>query len=238
MEGLGRTINGTYAEYTSVPLTNVMKIDSELPWEKLAAIPETFATAWTCLFRNLELKKGDGLLIRGATSSLGQAALKLAVNAGAEVIGTTRNEARMAKLTDMGARRVEVESRDLSERLQGSRKIDAVLNLVGNSVLLGSMKLVRRGGHMCLAGFLGGLAPIEFNSLLQMSSSIHFSLFASFTFGTPEFLLSDVPLQSIIEDVENGILEASPSRVSALKRSEAHRLMGSNEANGKMVVKV
>lgn len=97
-------MNGTYAEYTSAPLTNVMEIDSELPWEKLAAIPETFATAWTCLFRNLELKKGDSLLIRGATSSFGQAALKLAVNAGAEVIATTRNEARMAKLTEMGAR--------------------------------------------------------------------------------------------------------------------------------------
>jgi NADPH:quinone reductase len=215
-----------------------MKIDSGLPWEKLAAIPETFATAWTCLFRNLELKKGGSLLIRGATSSLGQAALKLAVNAGAEVIATTRNEARMAKLTDMGARRVEVESRDLSERLQGSRKIDAVLNLVGNSVLLDSMKLVRRGGHMCLAGFLG-LAPIEFNPLLQMPSGVHFSIFGSFTFETPEFLLSDVPLQSIIEDVENGILEASPSRVFSFEEiREAHRLMESNEANGKMVVKV
>jgi Zinc-binding dehydrogenase len=114
------------------------------------------------------------------------------------------------------------------------RKIDAVLKIVGNSVLLDSMKLVRRGGHMCLAGFLEGLGPIEFNPLLQMPSGVHFSFFGSFTFGTPEFLLSDVPLQSIIEDVENGILEASPSRVFSFEEiREAHRLMESNEETGR-----
>lgn len=242
MGGLGRTINGTYAEYTSVPVTNVTKIYSNLPWEKLAAIPETFATAWTCLFRNLELKTGDRLLVRGATSSLGQAALKLAVHAGAEVIVTTRNEGRKAKLREMGARRVEIESSDLSARLQGGLKVDAVLNLVGNSVLLDSMKLLRRGGRMCPAGFLGGLAPIEdFNPLLQMPSDVHFSFFGSFVFGTPEFPLSDVPLQSIVDDVAKGTLDASPSHVFSFqveKVREAHRVVESNQANGKMVVKV
>src|SRR5271170_5384125 len=73
------------------------------------------ATAWTCLFRNIELKKGQTLLIRGATSSLGQAALNLAVRAGARVITTTRNEMRFAKLKEMGAIQVEVERPDLSE---------------------------------------------------------------------------------------------------------------------------
>jgi NADPH2:quinone reductase len=73
MGGLGRTINGSYAEFTRVPVANVALIDSDLPWAELAAIPETYATAWTCLFRNLELRQGQLLLIRGATSSFGQA---------------------------------------------------------------------------------------------------------------------------------------------------------------------
>jgi NADPH:quinone reductase-like Zn-dependent oxidoreductase len=73
MGGLGRTINGSYAEYTRAPASNVALIESDLPWAELAAIPETYATAWTCLFRNLEIKKGQLLLIRGATSSFGQA---------------------------------------------------------------------------------------------------------------------------------------------------------------------
>src|SRR5262249_41151988 len=52
MGGLGRTINGSYAEYTRVRAANVALIDSELRWSQLAALPETYATAWTCLFRN------------------------------------------------------------------------------------------------------------------------------------------------------------------------------------------
>src|SRR6201994_564233 len=51
MGGMGRTINGSYAEYPRPPATNVAQIESELPWEDLAAIPESYATAWTCLFR-------------------------------------------------------------------------------------------------------------------------------------------------------------------------------------------
>src|SRR6201987_1693903 len=82
MGGLGRTINGSYAEYTRAPVSNVALIDADLPWAELAAIPETYATAWTCLFRNLEIQRGQLLVIRGATSSLGQAALKMAAQAG------------------------------------------------------------------------------------------------------------------------------------------------------------
>src|ERR1700754_1500246 len=62
MGGLGRTINGSYAEYTRAPATNVAAIESDLPWAELAAIPETYATAWTCLFRNLEIAKGQTLV--------------------------------------------------------------------------------------------------------------------------------------------------------------------------------
>src|SRR5262249_14231535 len=90
MGGLGRTINGSYAEHASAPFSNGPPTESALPWADLAAIPETFATAWTCLFRNLEIKRGQLLVIRGGPSSFGQAALKMAVNAGVRVIATTR----------------------------------------------------------------------------------------------------------------------------------------------------
>ena len=103
MGGLGRTINGSYAEYTRAPVTNVAAIESGLSWADLAAIPETYATAWTCLFRNLEIAPGQTLVIRGATSSFGQAALNMAVNAGAKVIATTRSRDRFPMLEALGA---------------------------------------------------------------------------------------------------------------------------------------
>ncbi|MBN3751342.1 zinc-binding dehydrogenase [Paraburkholderia sp. Tr-20389] len=238
MGGLGRTINGSYAEYTRAPVSNVALIESDLPWAELAAIPETYATAWTCLFRNLDIQAGQTVVIRGATSSFGQAAVNLAVNAGAKVIATTRNPARFAMLEALGASRVELEGPDLSKRIAEAKQIDAVLDLVGNSVILDSLAMLRRGGRACLAGWLGGLAPIpEFNPLLQMSSGVYLTFFGSFVFGTPGFPLSDVPLQAIAADVAAGRFSARPSRVFSFDQiREAHRVMEANEAGGKMVV--
>jgi NADPH2:quinone reductase len=238
MGGLGRTINGSYAEYTRAPVSNVALIDAALPWAELAGIPETYATAWTCLFRNLEIKHGQLLVIRGATSSFGQAALKMAVNAGLRVIATTRNRERFAQLGKFGAERCEIERPDLSKHIPEAKKIDAVLDLVGNTVMLDSLAMLRRGGRSCLAGWLGGLDPIpDFNPLLQMASGIYLTFFGSFVFGTPGFPLSDVPLQQIAEDAAAGRLDAKPARVFGFDEiQEAHRVMESNQAGGKIVV--
>ena len=237
MGGMGRTINGSYAEYTSVPVSNVLAIESELSWAELAAIPESYATAWTCLHRNLELKSGQTLVLRGATSALGQAALNIAAHAGANVIATTRNPDRAQKLTALGARRVELERPDLSRHI-AEKRVDAVLDLVGNSTILDSMAMVRRGGRVCLAGFLGGLAPVaSFNPLLEMPSSVQFSFFGSFVFGALEFPVSDVPFQEIVDRVAAGEYQAKPARVFRFEEiQDAHRLMESNQANGKIVV--
>jgi len=238
MGGLGRTINGSYAEQTRAPASNVALIESDLPWAELAAIPETYATAWTCLFRNLEIVEGQPLVIRGATSSFGQAALNMAVNAGVRVIATTRSETRFGMLEKLGAMRVEREGPDLSKRIAETKRLDAVLDLVGNSTILDSLAMLRRGGRACLAGWLGGLAPIaDFNPLLQMASGVYLTFFASFVFGTPGFPLSDVPLQDIARQVAAGRLKAKPARVFRFEEiREAHRVMEANEAGGKMVV--
>src|SRR5580658_9196354 len=238
MGGMGRTINGSYAEYTNAPVANVALIEANLPWEELAAIPETYATAWTCLFRNLEIQKGQLLLIRGATSSFGQAALKLAVNAGARVIATTRSKERFPLLEKLGAERCEIERPDLSKHIAEAKKIDAVLDLVGNTVVLDSLAMLRRGGRSCLAGWLGGLEPIhDFNPLLQMASGVYLTFFGSFVFGTPAFPLSDVPLSQIAADAAAGRLDVKPARTFRFGEiQEAHRVMEGNQAAGKIVV--
>jgi len=240
MGGLGRTINGSYAEYTKAVASNVVKVETRLSWEELAAIPQSYATAWTCLFRNLQLKAGQKLVIRGASSSFGQAALNLAVNAGIHVIATTRRSDPTDILISRGAMRVEFESPYLSKEIQDAKEIDAVLDLVGNSTILDSLNMLRRGGHACLAGFLGGLAPVpDFNPLLQMASGVYFSFFGSFVFGQPQFPLSDVPLQEIVDQVESGKYQAKPWKVLRFDEiHEAHRLMEANQLNGKMVVVV
>jgi NADPH:quinone reductase-like Zn-dependent oxidoreductase len=218
----------------------VVPLKTDLAWGELAAIPEVYATAWSCLHGNLDLRPGQKLLIRGATSALGQAALNIAVNAGAEVIATTRSRERFSNLESLGAQRVELESADLSPRIRQSYPggIDAVFELVGNSTLLDSLATLRRGGRLVLAGFLGGLAPIaSFNPLLQVPSGVHFSFFGSFMYGTPEFPLSEIPFQTIVDRAAAGAYKAKPAKVFRFDQiQDAHRLMESNQANGKIVV--
>ncbi len=73
----------------------------------------------------------------------------------------------MPTLEALGAVRAEVETPDLSKRIAEAATIDAVLDLVGNSTLLDSLAMLRRAGRACLAGWLGGLAPIaDFNPQL------------------------------------------------------------------------
>src|SRR5262249_45656610 len=117
MGGLGRTINGSYAESTRAPVSNVAAIESDLSYAERAAMPATYAAAWTCVVRSRQIAQGQTLVIRGATSSFGQAALTMAVNAGAKVIATTRSRDRFPMLESLGAVRAEVEGPDLSRRI-------------------------------------------------------------------------------------------------------------------------
>src|SRR5262245_61832699 len=130
MCGLGRTINGSYAELTNPPVANIIAIETDMSWEELAVLPEAYATACTCLLRNLEIKRAETLVIRGATSALGRAALNIAHDTGAKIIATTRKKERFDVLKELGAERCELESPDLSTMLAESKRIDAVLDLV------------------------------------------------------------------------------------------------------------
>ena len=237
--GMGRTRNGSYAEYTCVPLRNVYPLETALDWATLAAIPESYATAWSCLFANLRISAGQVLFVRGGTSALGQAAINSAKQEGVTVFTSTRSESKVALLAELGASRVLIENGNLSEaaRAFSPDGIDGVLDLIGNSTLLDSLRMARKGGRVCVAGFLGSSEPIAFDWLAHMPFGVDVNAFASLLFGTKDFPHSDVPMQEIVDRVANGIYKTRPVKVFPFEQlPDAHRLMESNSANGKIVV--
>ena len=240
MGGLGRTRNGSYAEYVAAPATNVARIDTSLSWTDLAAIPESYATAWSAIHGNLELQSGQTLVVRGATSALGQAAVNIASDLGAIVIATTRREDRAELLRSLGADEVVIDNGQIANTVGDlvDGGADRVLDLVGNSVLRDSLSAVRVNGRVCQAGFLGGLEPVDqFLPIIDMPSGVQLSFFGSFELGTDAFPLSTVPLQQIVGKVEAGDYTASPSRVFAFENiADAHRVMERGDAVGKLVV--
>jgi NADPH:quinone reductase-like Zn-dependent oxidoreductase len=239
--GMARTRNGSYAELVTVPATNVVAIETTLGWPELAAIPEVYATAWVALHDNLALQPGETIVVRGATSGLGHAAVNLAVDHGATVIATTRREERRALLEELGADTVLIDTGAIAPEVRRAHGdgADCLLDLVGNRVLRDSLRAVRPKGRVCQIGFLGGLAPVAgFDPLADLPSGVQLSTFASaFVLGDGHFPLASVPLQDIVDKVAAGVLRAAPSRVFAFDEiADAHRLMDAGEAGGKLVV--
>jgi len=237
--GMGRTRNGSYAELVTVPAGNVVEVSTSLPWTDLVALPEVYATAWAGLRQNLDLHPGQTVLIRGATSALGQAAVNVAAELGAAVIATTRRPDRAALLERIGAKTVLIDDGRLADQQAGV--VDCVLDLVGNSVLRDSLRIVRPRGRVCQLGFLGGLEPVaDFNPIADMPSGVQFSFYASaFVLGTSDFPLAEIPLTEMIAKAENGRYQAKPARVFGFDDNvEAHRVMESGLAGGKMTVSV
>ena len=243
MGGMGRLINGSYAELVNAPASNVVAIKTDLSWEDLAAVPESYATAWSGVCGNLAVSAGQTLVVRGATSALGQAAINIAADMGVRVIATTRNAKRASMLEKLGAKEVLLESPELSKRVRElhPKGVDAVLDIVGNSTVLDSLAMTRRGGRVCVVGLLDHVESIaNFNPMFQMPHvGVHFSCFVSWAYGTPEYPLSDVPFQAMVERVAAGAYKAKPPKVFRFEDIQAvHRLMESNEANGKIVVRI
>jgi NADPH:quinone reductase-like Zn-dependent oxidoreductase len=240
MGGMGRTRNGSYAELTCVPASNVVALDTDLAWPDLAAIPESYATAWGCLSENMQLRNGDTVLIRGGTSALGQAAINIAVHSeGVKVLATTRNPDHVALLQRLGCVDVLLEADGLSGLLreQYPRGVDSVLDIVGNTTLLDSLKMVKKGGYVCNAGFLGGRDPISFNPIAHLPSSVNLNFFGSFMFGSDTFPLSTVPLQEIVDKSAQGIYQNKPVKTFRFEDiGLAHDLMEADRAVGKIVV--
>ena len=237
--GMGRTRNGSYAELVTVPAGNVVEVSTSLPWTDLAALPEVYATAWAGLRQNLDLRPGQTVLIRGATSALGQAAVNVAAEQGATVIATTRTPDRAALLERIGAKTVLIDDGRLADQQSGLA--DCVFDLVGNRVLRDSLRLVRPHGRVCQLGFLGGLEPVtDFNPIADLPSGVQFSFYGSaFVLGTKEFPLTEIPLTELIGKAESGRYQAKPARVFGFDDIvEAHQVMESGLAGGKMTVSV
>ncbi|KAL3965561.1 hypothetical protein ACCO45_002565 [Purpureocillium lilacinum] len=252
MGGLGRTIPGSYAEYTVANVNNIVALGvpgEELPvtWAEAAALPESYATAWTCLFRNLDFAKGQNLLIRGATSSFGRAAVGLAVEAGAIVTATSRTEAKFPVLKELGVADAVLEGPNLGQRLRDSgkpAKFDRVLELSSN-LYSSSTEMAVFVWQVGLAAWIRSkvqLAPMRTEVLtLFCKWPVGFTSasLAALSFGSEEFPVSDVPLRTIMQKVADGKIHAKPWKVFKFEEIHAaHEAMETGEAEGKMVVTV
>ena len=175
MGGMRRSFNGSYAEYVLVRVTQGFRIESELTWGELAAIPETYFTVWGSLFQGLRLELADTLLIRGGTSALGYAALQLAKALGCQMLATTHREEKRGLLA--AADEVIIDAGSLVGKCPTVTK---ALELVGPKTLRDTLRLVRQGGIVCHTGVLGGIYTLDgFDPIKEIPNGVYLASFFS-----------------------------------------------------------
>ena len=210
MGEMGRDFDGGYAEYALLPNELLMPITTTLPREILAALPETYLTAQGAL-DTLGIGPGDRLLIRGGTSSVGLAAASIAAGLGAEVTATSRRSGNAETGTP-----------------------SHVLDLVGTDTVMDSLRRVRRGGTVCVAGSLSGWLLRDFEPIAMIPSGTRLTAFHS---NDIRGSAGTATLQRIIDNVETGVYRPHLDRVFGLEDIvAAHRYMEENRATGKVVV--
>jgi NADPH:quinone reductase-like Zn-dependent oxidoreductase len=231
MGEMGREFDGGYAEYAVLPNSLLMPITTTLPWDVLAALPETYLTAKGALDA-LGVASGLRLLIRGGTSSVGMAAVSIASRLDIEVAATTRRRAKLGALTAAGADHVLLDAGDV--RSVWPDGPDLVLDLVGTSTVVDSMRLVRSGGTVCVAGSLSGWLIPDFEPIAMIPSATKLTAFHS---DSMKGDAGAAALQRIVREVEAGAYRPNVDRVFGLADIvAAHRYMEDDQAAGKLVV--
>ena len=163
MRLMGEHRDGTFAEFVSVPAHNVFALPQGYDDVQAAALGVNYLTAWRMLFTQVRLQAHETVLVFGIGGGVSLAGLQLAKAAGARVIVTSRDEAKLAQAVQLGAdASVHGASQDIAKtvlELTGGRGVDVVLENVGAAVWSAALKSLVRGGRLVTCGATTGDQP-------------------------------------------------------------------------------
>jgi len=229
MGEMGRAFDGSYAEYVLLPNEQIYPVHTDLDWTTLAAIPETYYTAFGSL-QQLRIAPQDRVLVRGAGSGVGIAFARLLKEQFPHVVlhGSTRNPAKATRLQAVGFDGVITEA---DGKLQTDQRYDKILELVGPATLRDSFSHINEHGIVCNTGQLGNIWYVnDFDPIVELKNNSYLTAFYS---GN----VSQDKLDAMFDYIRRFDVKILIERVFSLEQvPEAHSFLQSAAGFGKVVV--
>ncbi|QIN85129.1 zinc-binding dehydrogenase [Rubrobacter tropicus] len=235
MGGMGRTFDGGYGEYTCVPVSQVIAFQSELDWGVLGAVPEMLQTSHGSLSVGMNAQRGQSILIRGGTSSVGMCTAILAKQRDMTVLSTTRSAGKAAALTALGVDHVLIDDGDVAGQVREilSGGVDTALELVGTPTLPDTLQATRVHGVVCFAGMLSNEWTVkDFYPIGYIPHGVRLTSYAGDAGDLPAGVLQD-----FLEAVAAGDATVPIDHVYGFDQIvQAHAAMEAGRTKGKLVV--
>ncbi|HTK32100.1 MAG TPA: zinc-binding dehydrogenase [Candidatus Saccharimonadaceae bacterium] len=228
---IGRRRNGGYAERVAVPAVNCLPYPENLKWEQAAAVPLVFLTAWHMLVGRAKLRAGEDVLVIGAGSGVGSAAVQIARLLGARVLASASGRERLERVRTLGAHEtIDHAGEDLAARareLTGKKGVEVVFEHVGGRVFEQGVAALARNGRLVTCGAtIGGDAKLDLNALFGR----HLTLMGSWMGRRSE-------LVEVLQFVRDGRLAPVVDSVVPLAdAAAAHRRIEARQHFGKVVL--
>ncbi len=230
---LGQGVDGGCAEFVKVPSVNCVKFPESVSFEEAAAFPLVSITAWHMLMTRAQLKTAETVLVLGAGSGVGSAAIQIAKDAGARVIATAGSDAKLAKARELGAdevinhstQKISDEVKKITER----RGVQVVFEHVGQATWVESIRSLEPGGRLVTCGATTGYeGTLDIRYLFTRQLSILGS-----------YMGSKAELFPALELMLRGKLKPVIDTVMPLEKcADAHRRIEHREQFGKVVLRV
>lgn len=233
MGEMGRAFDGSYAEYVLLPNDQIYPVTTRLSWDDLAAVPETYYTAYG-IVRSLQIHAHDRILIRAATSGVGLAALKLilAMKLNNQIIGTTRNPQKVALLKAAGFNDVIV-SKDAINLPIDSGTFDKIIDLLGGPAIRDSLTRLNEFGISSSTGELAGEWTVDhFDPIMDIPNNRYLTGFYS-------GVVSGSLIQDLLHFIETYHVDVHPTKIFDLAHTKAaHQYLESGHSIGKVIVRI
>jgi alcohol dehydrogenase len=169
---MGEMLDGGMAEYCLVAADQLIRMPKGVTYAEAASLPVAYGTAHRMLVTHKTVKKGDRVLILGASGGVGTGSVILSKLLGADVIACASSEEKMARLKELGADEVidytkvdwskwAVEKYGKPQRRTYDGGVDVVVNFTGGDTWVPSLRCLKRGGKLLVCGATAGYDPKE-----------------------------------------------------------------------------